>query len=604
MRNQTFFSVIAVMSAVLAGGCRKSVPEAPAVILESDEISVSAEGGTFSVGFEIVNPVAGGEIAVSAENEDAAWLADFATEDGSITFRADANDTESVRSANVKVSYPGAADAEFLVIQEAGEPLPFTINLKEVLQTSVTFDVIPMDKEMSYMMMVTSQNYLDQEGIVSDEDLYMDDLEYLEEEMYYGATIDELTRKGDLIDVQYAAEPATDMIIYAYGIDSGTLEKLTDIVYCRFTTPPVEMITADFNIEATADGPSIFVGINPGNYDGRYFFEAVESSRLNGISPYEYAYDSFSSELSYYLWMADSMEEALDGLCFRGEASDIFEGEPNTAYTILAYAVNDQGLVCSEPSTAEVVTTEVEPSDNVISIDVTDIGPRSAVLGVTPSNSDSYTCAVVTDREIEGKDEAEIIQYVLDYYWYELNTQYGAFSEELTDLEPDTGYTVCAFGYQSETATTGLFSKSFRTSEDIEGEVTFELSADKYYDMEELKAEAPDLVESWGSKLAPDCETILATHITTTPESDEYYYLILNQSSEYEMSMSDDELKEYCYRQGATSPNIFGLHYDTGYMSVGFAVDRNGNWGPLEKLSFTLDPAGTSPVSELIEEYR
>ena len=475
----------------------------------------------------------------------------------------------------------------------------FRLEVSQVTTTKFTLDCFPADKEMTYLLMVSSQEYLDKNGIDDDESLYQDDIRYIREEMSYGTPIEELTKTGDMTGLEYAVEPEKEIVVYAYGIDPSTLERLTEICYKRFTTPAVEMTDVKFAISTEVNGPDIRVEITPDGYEGYYFFEAVETATLEqAASAYEYAYDSFSANLSYYLWMSDSLEEALESLCWKGSASDTFTGDPETSYTIMAYAVNDEGLVCSEPEVVEVTTEAVGMSGNELTISVTGIKSRSALLSVTPSdNEDPYTCAVVTDEEIAGKSEEEIIRYILDYYWYNLEQIYGPFSEDLTELEPGTGYTVCAFGYQANTATTSLFSEKFTTPEAVEGKSTFELSLDKYYDVGEVAELDPDIINELN--LAPDVEALLTTEVTTVPETDEFYYLITGDSAID--TMSEDELKEYCYNFGNTgSKAIFGHYYGVEQTAVGFAVDTDGNWGPLWKKTFTPTRDGVSDPSGVI----
>ena len=58
----------------------------------------------------------------------------------------------------------------------------FRLEVSQVTTTKFTLDCFPADKEMTYLLMVSSQEYLDKNGIDDDESLYQDDIRYIREE--------------------------------------------------------------------------------------------------------------------------------------------------------------------------------------------------------------------------------------------------------------------------------------------------------------------------------------------------------------------------------------------------------------------------------------
>ena len=132
-----------------------------------------SEGGTYSVGYKVSNPRDGAEISVSEPGVD--WVTDIEVTADEISFFVKENGDAAERSVTVSVSYPGISeDAEFTIVQEAGEPAPFTIEVRDITSNSAVFDVIPYDKEMFFVCFYVPQSYLDENNISTDEALYAD----------------------------------------------------------------------------------------------------------------------------------------------------------------------------------------------------------------------------------------------------------------------------------------------------------------------------------------------------------------------------------------------------------------------------------------------
>ena len=183
MKKQTFFaSVAGVVALFLVNACQKPAMEEPGIMLNLKEVPVPAEGGDFDVAFKISDPPADNG-ALSAELADpnaAEWVTSLTVneEKSTIDFHVEPSKTPEQRTAVVTLSYPGAEDASFTIIQEPGVPDPFTITLKNKSYKSVTMDLIPEDKDMYYFTAFTTQSYLDAYGLTTDEALYQDDIDY------------------------------------------------------------------------------------------------------------------------------------------------------------------------------------------------------------------------------------------------------------------------------------------------------------------------------------------------------------------------------------------------------------------------------------------
>ena len=99
---------------------------APAIsITTEDPLALAADGGSYTIEYEITDPAEDGSI--SADAGDAGWITDINCDtDGVITFSAAANDTEEERQATITVTYTyngtETVSESIGVVQEANEP--------------------------------------------------------------------------------------------------------------------------------------------------------------------------------------------------------------------------------------------------------------------------------------------------------------------------------------------------------------------------------------------------------------------------------------------------------------------------------------------------
>ena len=99
---------------------------APAIsITTEDPLALAADGGSYTIEYEITDPAEDGSI--SADAGDAGWITDINCDtDGAITFSVAANDTEEERQATITVTYTyngtETVSGSIGVVQEANEP--------------------------------------------------------------------------------------------------------------------------------------------------------------------------------------------------------------------------------------------------------------------------------------------------------------------------------------------------------------------------------------------------------------------------------------------------------------------------------------------------
>lgn len=597
MKNQVLYSVLAIAAAAFVYGCQKPMTESPALELDPAERTVPAEGGEFSVSYKVVNPAEGARPEIDEPDVD--WVKDFAVSDSRITFQVAENDSESQRKVTVAVSYSGAAGKDFTIIQEGGVQAPFTIEMKEITTNSYTFDVIPYDKEMYFFYNFCSQNYLDSHNLTTDDALFNDDM------LYYGGSMGAFLSQGDQIDVKndVGISPSTEYVIYAYGMDPVTLERITDIVYKRFTTLEPEKVDVEFNVVPHVDGPSVTLDVAPVYYEGYWTAFAFKTSELD---PEESLFSLCTEALREQIgvWsIVYTPEQLLEKFCKTGEQTVMFSNlQAESDYTIAVVAVNENVEVNSEPSRTNVTTGAVSPSDNVLDISVSGITSTSATISISTTNNDPYRFVITSAKELEGMDDRQIIDLCVSLPEGQYNSGSGPVKGLIDNLEPSTEYSVLACGVEAGTATTGLFSKNFTTSEAVDADVKFELLLDGYYDLEQtvgaFRSAGYDDDADYLAGL--DGEAIMTFKATTDPEVSTYYYMMM---PDVEGNwMSDEEYVSALMANGASAPDGYiALNYDTAYLAVGVAVNDLGNTGPVWKKSFTLTSDGVSDPQGFID---
>ena len=550
----------------------KTLP--PSLKLSQAELTVTAAGGQVSLEYTLENAVEGANVTVEPV-ESVDWVSDIdVAVAGKISLTVAANESEESREAEFTVSYPGLQENQsFKIVQQSAEPepepAPFEITVKSVATSSITLDVIPLDKEMNYILFVSPTEYV--AGFPEDDDLFNDDMAYFEGE---GIALESIVYKGDLIDhVESPVMPATAFTIYAYGVDVEAKTRLTDIVRVEATTNEIETIDVDFKVDLSVSGAAATLTVDPGSYDGWFYANIVE-----GLDPelvddmLTTCYRFYLDDIALYLGMGMDPETILMVSGYQGQFTNTFNLEPEKEYTAIVFALDETPQLCSEPYYQVFRTEAVEPSDNVITMTTTDVTAHTATLNITTTNNDSYVWVQTDPASFEGYTDQEILDMIIAYYPI-YNVYTGNRTESLSGLSADTDYMILAFGYSGGIVTTPLFKHVFTTPEEVTSDVAFEVKYDKWYSIEEVAELMPDeygfYVNGW------DC--VLPMEVEADFESiDKYYYYLYDLSAL--SSMSDQDIKmDLMNNYSTTDPaTVFIMSYDQQAVIAGFAIDKNG----------------------------
>lgn len=614
MRKAYLFTSILALAAVLSACNEDQKTAEPKLTLGQTEVTVSVEGGEYSVTWEVENPIEGTLPAVE-QQDGTGWVSDFRTDEGTILFTVAANESEESRECVVTVTYPSAPEASFTIVQtgtteEKPKEYSLEINLKELNESQIVVDIIPSDPDMTYFLMCDMMENLEEMGLTTDEAILKSDSVWIEEGVSYGMHYSDFVDKGEKLNYRYRqCVPDTDYIIYGYGYDTLSKNRTTDLIKLNVTTAEITLIDVDFILETEVDGTTITCHTTPVDYDGLYYVDCYDKPTLDfglasGQTLYELCYYDFSTIIDIYQNMFGvSFEDTMEYYTRSGESDKEWtELLGQMQYTIVAYPLNEDGVVIGEPTVAEVTTVSVvEKSDNVLTISVDNLTAYSATLNVSATNDDPYIALELNPEVFEGMSDEETMNYILSMYYWGQNV-YGDYTEELTDLTPETEYTIYAFGVEDNQYTTQLWTYKFTTPALEIADVTLNMDFDKYYDVQEVLAIDPSMAD-----LVVDLEyypVVMPVEVSTDPAGCEYYYASVNKA--YYKDDTDEEFYAMLSSREPYTDSILYLlpSYNVEYILVGAAKDENGNWGPLQKYDVLCTEDGASDAQEFVDAHK
>lgn len=474
-----YFSIIvsflALGISLFVSSCEKPEEKSdPKLILKADKIEVEAAGGNASIEYTLENPVAGMEIVPEYSAE---WLSDFNTsETGRISFSVASNSNPDSREADVLFKY-GKLSASLKVLQKGLENKPdpdaqIVLEITQIDVQHIVYNAIPKDKEQTYIAMVVEQSYMDQ--FKSDEEYFEDDLKFfnMSAEMR-GMSLEEFLQEalyvGDMRDLKIEnLKPERNYCLYAYGINTKGEMTTDKIDKVKFTTKPVEKVDITFDIQCEVDGPELTMTVKPSDKEQGYYFDAISKENLaeSGVGIDDLVQKVIDEQISFGLIFGQTIEDILAEMLSYGDASHSeFALMAETDYIAFALAVNERGLVCSDTGEKEFRTGSVDPSDNQITLSLSNAGIDAVDYSITTTNDDSYVFVIDYADNWRGMSDDEVLKKLLSEYDLSYNVRSGNEEGTIDQLDPDTEYYAWVFGYYAGVATTAISSDSFKTLE-------------------------------------------------------------------------------------------------------------------------------------------
>lgn len=620
MRKLRFYTAILgcfgvlLLSLVACQPTEKTSPDPmdPVITFNYEEVAVSKDGGSYAVEYFIENPVEGAVVEVTL---DANWLQNLDTSiAGIIIFEALPNEVTEPRETTLTLTYSALENSVRLPVkQEAADPPTFVYSNLLVRESYYQFDLTTQDKEQAYILFTSNLSYMENNGYMEDDAaLFADDIAYFQQlaESYHIALndlLEMLVLRGDQEDFLVdGLGPKMNYVTYAYYIDVEKQELCSDIYRLPVSTVEPDQVDVDFEFEFNVQGSIVEWSIDPGSYDGYYFWNGIIVHDFyleygEDADIHSFARTNWNNIVTIYKGQYGmTLEEILEMFCAQGPSTEVLKslvGE--TEYAFYALAVDEVSGYAASQATVEMVTTgAVASSDLELDFEVTNIKDRTATITCYPSNNHDTYAATYVEKErwlSYGNTDAERFDYIFTwYYMSELMGQQTIYPE---GLYPDTDYVVFGFGYQGGTNTTRIFKEEFRTLEATYSGTVMSVSWDQYYDIPECYALDSDRFSMYYDF---DGYAFVPMFINIEPESDQFYYaaFIMSEGEEF----SENELmSELIYCQETERVKIYIFPYEFNILFAGFAADQNGEFGPLCTEEFVLHKEDTRDPQELID---
>ncbi len=285
---------------------------------------------------------------------------------------------------------------------------------------------------------------------------YGEDADYLE-------AIEQLTyAPGTVIGAEYPLEGGTEYSVIACYVD-----KFGDVISAvkdyEFETP-----VAHFTVSTpVVDYDYVYLSIERDNAEqGFYYFvlSPEEYASATGDDLNEKADALFKDASAFWVSMmgeergyamtlkTDNIESEYTGYTYN-YTSTFTQGQEY--YVLVAY-FDTTGKLIGNAEIHKIHTLTLEPSDNKITLEITEVKARSIYFNITTTNDDPYALMIAPAESFKGKEGQELLDALVAHFQSTFGfTQTGDLSSYFSDdIEAETEYIVAAWGYAAGTATT------------------------------------------------------------------------------------------------------------------------------------------------------
>ena len=447
-------------------------PETPVIQIADTDISIEAEGGDARIAYQVENAVEG--ISLKAET-DAIWIEDLSVKARVIEFTVGKNESGTLRTAEISLTYEGAEAAKISVSQEEWEA-PVTLTIHSTDATSVTFSVAVNDEEMTWIGQIVGKEWYEQYD--GEQAVFEADLAYFAAEAnYYGVSLKEyisgITIKGSKENLRYKGlDPLSEYVLYVYGI-SPEGERTTSLYTASIVTgePYSGPITFTFDVQDTDAIMKVTVTPSHDGVDYYWNMTTPEALAEYDTDPQKAVEKWLESRVNELLSFGDytSREEFFNDNTTKNQNSSTYEGIVHTDYIFYAFKWDKECKVIGDVAFAEHTTGDVTPSTNQITVEVSDITQSSFHVETKTTNDDPYFLIAEPVSEMAGvnlEDDNAVFHYFYDwlgtfFIWDYISN--GNMGGNFLELKPDTEYNVVTFGYLSGAITTPVQIQTVRT---------------------------------------------------------------------------------------------------------------------------------------------
>lgn len=619
-----FTAFATIMLAVASWSCKPSsvddvVDTTTSVKFDQEVVDLGYEETTVTLHYTINNGIEGIDIVASTEAE---WISEIVAANGTLTFRVAENQDVKARETKLRVTYPNA-DTVYIVVKQAEfDAITFELEVTANSSTSCSTLIKPSNEDYAYIAYMAEVDYFLSAQITTAEELFQDDYDYymafakqweapLLKEFFL---MNYIAYQGEYSIEWTGMVPDKEYVLYVYAIEFNEANDdywmASPVTYQMVTLESGELTEVDFNVDVDVNGPNATYHIAPQNWEGHYYLTIYEEG--------DYMYrdtpaDSDYSKLISSVWldmMAELMasgyapNQIIELVCLQGdeEYSETLKGDTNYALVIYAVdMVDGMPQVVSKPQIKNFTTEAIGASDMTLDIKVENKYVRVADVTVTPSTNEYYTVAIVPFSEVPESSNAEIIDWLNDNF--SMDSYHGEIFSHLNTLQPETSYSILAYGYYGGVVTTDLFRYDFTTDAESECENgVVRVDYDGPYSLAELEAYDPDYFYNYAMFESMGWYAMWSEIFTEQPTQDMFYCIYSAQ----EVSVYGEEAifaDLVSYPCGKTQ--LLTGENDKLYVMCAVCMDYRGNYSEMwisEPFMYNYDASTKRPVDELIEK--
>ncbi len=470
MNRRVLFGVcLFIVSLICLCSCERGGEEVKQnnIKLYVEEIVASPEGDKVRFNYSVVSPIEGEMLKVEC---DAAWVTDIAIYASFVDVSVSKNDSGTKRTAELKCKYGQQSLSLSLVQDTWNEPL--AIKITDVEATAVVFSVTAHDENTTWIGQVVGKDWFE---AYSEDEIFAEDMKYYmgcagEENKTLEEYLSSILSKGSHSSLRInGLDTQTEYVIYIYGMNVEG-EKTTNIYSESFATEaPYEGNDVTYEFDIKVDRAIADITIMPSHEGVAYFNNLItrEDFELYG-GDIEKAADAVIAKIveDYAAWdytLAETFEYNTDYVATNYQ----FEAMANTEYVAFAFKWNEKCERMSEVSYEWFTIGSIPPSDNQLSMTISDVTQSTFYVEVQTTNNDPYAIFAIPSSEIgKLRDDAAIFNYILDEYGTSYLYNYifsGDIEGEFSGMEADTEYAVLLFGYEAGVLTTKITRENITT---------------------------------------------------------------------------------------------------------------------------------------------
>ena len=480
--NNIFRVLTALFTFVAIVACQKepSVVAPASIEVETTTLTADCRGEKISLGYTIKNAIEGESLTVATEAE---WVTTTVEAD-KLAIAVGGNYDEAARTAELTLKYKGAADVVVTISQNrisTTADAPIEVELLGYDATTISISVITADPTTTWIPMVTYKESWDYyKG--NQNDIFQADLEYFQ----YLADINDITLSEFLSSIVGTGSeeeirinrltPETEYVVYVYGI-SLEGERTTDIISVAVTTEPPHEGDITFEFSVKEEDYTIEYTVIPSHTGVDYYCGIMSEEELNrwkqqlGTDDLKKIVQKGSIDTTISLLQQWGYIEERTEFFDIYNLSDIledgwFECKADTKYYIFAAKWNNNCDIIGEVGYYEHTSAHLDPSDNVITLELKNLTQSSVDVTARTTTNDPYVVLPLRSSAIKGLNDDELFELITSEYDYVISsyTYEGTSTNTFGSMRPDSDYVIVAFGYKAGTLTTSkIWREEFHT---------------------------------------------------------------------------------------------------------------------------------------------